>query len=356
MRRRTNWSARIAWLGALAAVVLAVPTLAQVDDDKTRAVRIIDQPSAPPATGAPAAPPSATPDAPPPLIAPAPPAAPLPQLVPPAPTPTIASPTALPPIVPPRPGPAQARPPVGPFALPPLVPPPPEPVPTRPSPAVVAPPAPGPTLPAPKSPAAAAPVPKSGPSNYEVMSLPPVEVKLPPTAAEISLLNASLKVANPSEVAIDILPGADITVGSRVSFRVATKKPGYLILVDVDAAGKLTQIYPNPMSLTTATAARQSSNYLRPDRPVQIPTPGDGFAGFEFVASPPFGTAMVVAILSDQPVQTVDLPDIPPSMTGRADALTYLTKLASELRVPGEGGARPQAARWSFDAKFYAIR
>jgi hypothetical protein len=181
-------------------------------------------------------------------------------------------------------------------------------------------------------------------------------VKLPPTAAEISLLNASLKVANPSEVAIDILPGADIAVGARVSFRVSTKKPGYLILVDVDAAGKLTQIYPNPMSLTTATAARQNSNYLRPGRPVQIPTPGDGFAGFEFVASPPFGTAMVVAILSDQPVQTVDLPDIPPSMTGRADALTYLTKLASGLRVPGEGSGRLQEARWSFDAKFYAIR
>jgi hypothetical protein len=351
MRRRLNWSAHIAWLGALAAVVLAVPMLAQVEDDNSRAVRLLDQPSAPPATGAPAAPPSATPNALPPLIAPAPPAAPSPQLVPPV--PPVASPTSLPPLVPPRPGPITTPPPgVGPFALPPLVPPQPEPVSTRPSPVVVAPQAPAPAL---KSPVAAAP--KSGASTYEVMSLPPVEVKLPPTAAEISLLNGSFKVANPSEVAIDILPGADITVGSRVSFRVSTKKPGYLILVDVDAAGKLTQIYPNPMSLTTAAAARQNSNHLRPGRPVQIPTPGDGFAGFEFVASPPFGTAMVVAILSDRPVQTVDLPDIPPSMTGRADALTYLTKLASELRVPGEGGSHLQeATRWSFDAKFYAIR
>ena len=78
--------------------------------------------------------------------------------------------------------------------------------------------------------------------------------------------------------------------------------------------------------------------------------------GFEFVASPPFGTAMVVAILSDLPVQAIDLPDIPATMTGRTDALNYLTKLAGDLRIPGEGGGRLREARWSFDAKFYAIR
>jgi len=187
-----------------------------------------------------------------------------------------------------------------------------------------------------------------------MMSLPPVEVKLPPTPAEIGKLNSSLKVANPSELAVEILPGADIAVGSKVSFRISTKKPGYLILLDVDAAGKLTQIYPTPFK--TAAPARAKLNYLVPGKPVQIPSAADGFAGFEFVASPPFGTAMVVGILSDVPVQAIDLPDIPASMTGRADALNYLTKLASDLRIPGEGGGRLREARWSFDAKFYAIR
>ena len=185
------------------------------------------------------------------------------------------------------------------------------------------------------------------------MSLPAVEVKVPPTPAEIGMLNSSVKVANPLGVALDILPGADITVGSQVSFRISTKKEGYLILVDVDASGKLTQIYPNPAS---RGALRQNSNYVRPGRAVQIPNPTDVFAGFEFRAAEPVGTAMVVAILSDRPVQTIDLPDIPPSMTGRTDALAFLTKFASDLRIPGEGGSRMQLARWSFDAKFYAIR
>jgi hypothetical protein len=185
-----------------------------------------------------------------------------------------------------------------------------------------------------------------------MMSLPPVEVKLPPTPAEIGKLNSSLRVANPSELAVDILPGADIAVGSRVSFRISTKKPGYLILLDVDAAGKLTQIYPT--AFKTTPSPRAKSNYLTPGKPVQIPSAAE--QGFEFVASPPFGTAMVVAILSDLPVQAIDLPDIPASMTGQADALNYLTKLASDLRIPGEGGGRLREARWSFDAKFYAIR
>jgi hypothetical protein len=66
-------------------------------------------------------------------------------------------------------------------------------------------------------------------------------------------------------VAIDIPCGADITVGSRVSFRVSTKKPGYLILVDVDAASKLTQIYPNPMSRRPRARAA-GATIMRPGR------------------------------------------------------------------------------------------
>ena len=313
--RKKSFMAHAVRFGALAAVVLMVPALAQNDDDNTRAVRVLEEPLVPP---------------------------PEPVAVP-APGGPTAAPTtnALPPLV--------APPPTTTSTLPPLVAPPPLVVPTpqfTPPPAIVNAPAPAPTPSAPAPRAAA-------PSTFQVMSLPAVEVKVPPTPAEIGMLNSSVKVANPLGVVLDILPGADITVGSQVSFRISTKKEGYLILVDVDASGKLTQIYPNPAS---RGALRQNSNYVRPGRAVQIPNPTDVFAGFEFRAAEPVGTAMVVAILSDRPVQTIDLPDIPPSMTGRTDALAFLTKFASDLRIPGEGGSRMQLARWSFDAKFYAIR
>ena len=62
----------------------------------------------------------------------------------------------------------------------------------------------------------------------------------------------TVKVANPAEVTVEMMPGQTVNVGSRVSFRITSKKPGYLVLVDVDATGHLTQIYPNTASLIRA--------------------------------------------------------------------------------------------------------
>jgi hypothetical protein len=177
----------------------------------------------------------------------------------------------------------------------------------------------------------------------------------PPPINEYVPTNA--KAENSAGLAIDVLPGTDLQVGSRVAFRVATRKSGYLIIVDVDPSGKLTQIYPNPMSLG-AQAGREGANLIKPGRAVTLPDSArNPLAGFEFVASPPLGTAMVVAILSDRPVQMVDLPDVPASLAGSAEAVNYLYGAARDLRVagPAQSGA-VQEAKWSFDAKFYRIR
>jgi len=307
LRKMKSFSIGNLRIGALMAAVLVFPAMAQPEDD-SRSVRIIDGPIA----------------------------APVPAPVPAAPSPALSAPTAtLPPLQPPT--------------LPPLVAP--EQAPQAPA-VVIAPPV---APPPPPAPIVAAPDPT--PPTYNVMSLPPKPIDIPQKPVDLGALSSNIKVANSAEVSVEILPGPDLAVGARVSFRVSAKKPGYLILLDVDAAGKLTQIYPNPISLGTASAIRQNANYVRPGKPIQIPNSADAFAGFEFVASPPFGTAMVVAFLSDRPVQKVDLPDIPAAITGQAAALTYLTKLAGDLRiVEGDAGSRLQEARWSFDAKFYAIR
>ena len=174
------------------------------------------------------------------------------------------------------------------------------------------------------------------------------------TVPTFELGNANLKTDNSAGIAIQIMPGPDLQVGTRIAFRVATKKAGYLILVDVDADGKLTQIYPNRGSLL-AMGGRESSNFIKAGRTITIPDIGNPLAGFEFVAAPPNGVAMVVAILSDKPVQMIDLPDVPGQFAGREAALQYLTELARSLRIPRESGAL-QEAKWSFDAKFYVIR
>jgi hypothetical protein len=305
-------------VGAAVAAVLAL-TAPAVAEDNTRGVRILDGPghASPPAL---APPPS-------PLVAP----------------PVIGAPIpALPPLVAPAPAPPLAA---APPVAPPLSSPPP---PVSPAPAVSNP-------VAAVSPVA---VPPSAPSStYNVTSTPETGGATTVPLVDLRQLQSAIKVANPAELTLDILPGPMLTIGARVAFRISTKRAGYLILVDVDPTGKLTQIYPNPISMMSAAGARHGSNHLRPGKPLQIPNTTEAFSGFECVASPPSGTALVVAILSDRPVQLVDLPDVPTAMAGQAEALAFLTKLAGELRVPaGEAGSALHQVKWSFDAKFYAIR
>jgi hypothetical protein len=176
-----------------------------------------------------------------------------------------------------------------------------------------------------------------------------------PSADELAALSKGMQIANPAELAVEILPGPTIDLGSRVSFRITTKKPGYLILVDVDPTGKLSQIFPNPM-LLSPKGERERINLVRPGAPVQLPNANDRNARFVFVASPPSGTAMVVALLSDRPVQRIDLPDVPTRLLGSAAAAELLSKAAGELRIPDPKGGGAVAPHWSFDAKFYAIK
>jgi hypothetical protein len=162
------------------------------------------------------------------------------------------------------------------------------------------------------------------------------------------------KVANSAEVSIEMMPGQTVSVGSRVSFRVTSKKAGYLVLVDVDATGHLTQIYPNTASLVRT--ARTNANYIKPGGTLTIPLATDPYAGgVQYVVTPPNGQAMVVAILSAQPVQILDLPDVPPDIKGQSDMLAFLSKWTSELRIPDES-SQLREARWSFNAKTYTIQ
>ena len=195
------------------------------------------------------------------------------------------------------------------------------------------------------APAAAPPPAAISPSEatttYNTMSTPPLSgVVAPAQPIDFASLQDSIKVANAADVSLDIVPGPDIAVGSRVSFRVSTKKAGYLILVDVDATGKLTQIYPNPISLMGKGVSQQSANYLKPGKSVQIPDPSDPDPGFRFVAAAPFGTAMVVAIMSDRPVQLVDLPDVPNTLIGRS-VRRHLPEQAHGRPAHPRGRARP---------------
>ena len=92
--------------------------------------------------------------------------------------------------------------------------------------------------------------PSTSPASNNFANVPSnLDVGDRPTQLNLEALTSGIKLPNSAGLSMQMLPGPDITAGSRVSFQVSSKKPGYLILVDVDATGKLIQIYPNPMSL-----------------------------------------------------------------------------------------------------------
>jgi hypothetical protein len=174
------------------------------------------------------------------------------------------------------------------------------------------------------------------------------------SSMRLELLNSTIKVENSAGVSVDLVPKLEVSVGSRIGFRIATKKIGYLILLDVDAAGRLTQIFPNPTAATHGL--RDATNLIKPGRPLTIPQLGTPYAGFDFVADEPAGIAMVVALLSDKPVQVVDLPDAPPPGLTPGEALNYVRDQARTLKVPNPEGGRLEQPNWSIDGKFYLIR
>jgi hypothetical protein len=167
--------------------------------------------------------------------------------------------------------------------------------------------------------------------------------------AKLELLNSTIKVENPAGVSIDIIPRLEVPAGSKIGFRITTRRAGYLVLLDVDASGRLTQIFPNPTAATHGL--RDATNLIKPGHPLTIPQPG-----FEFIADPPAGIAMAVALLSDKPVQVVDLPDSPPPAVAPGDTLKYLRDQARTLRVANPEGGRLEQPNWSIDGKFYLIR
>jgi hypothetical protein len=314
MSRSARWRGpNGALLGAMMTAIVVLPAQAQSqsgqDENSSRGVRIIDAPTPPPGTG------NAS------TVA----------------APSVTVPTLTPPVAAAPPAPALTPPIIGGITPVPALSPAPELRPIPSAPALVPPAAVRPNSTTNVGAVPAAPIlipPSSAPSApYGAPSGPPPALddladlpKQPdggvhPTPAEIAALSSGLKIPNPAGLAMQILPGPDIAVGSQVSFQVSSKKAGYLILVDVETTGKLVQIYPNPMSLMLPGGVRENANFLRPGKPVRIPDRENPYSGFEFVASPPTGTAMVVAILGDRQVQLVDLPDVPGSLAGSASAV-----------------------------------
>jgi hypothetical protein len=207
-----------------------------------------------------------------------------------------------------------------------------------------------------------------GPTRFVRAELPSFESVAASTSSPIPLVSCAIKVAqnapdrndapanipNTANVSLQMSPDQPVSVGSKIAFRITTKKPGYLLLVDIDADGKMSQIFPNPEMLVQSREA--AANFIKPGEELLIPNATARKRGFEYVITPPTGEAAVVAILSERRVQILDLPDKAQKPRTETETISYLTGWMSGLRVPDPGSGELKPSNWSFDIKRYSIK
>jgi hypothetical protein len=177
---------------------------------------------------------------------------------------------------------------------------------------------------------------------------PPISTP-PPTRPPLSSA-----LDNAAGIQVDVVQGQTLRLGQKAQFRVSAAKSGYLVLLDATPGRKLVQIFPNQHSLVSPTGGRPKSNFIEPARPITVPDPGNPYEGFAFTVDLPTGDGKLVAILSDDPLKSVPVPDMPLPMD-QAQSIEYLAHLLGELGRDLEIQGTKQPRNWSFVTKNYRI-
>jgi secreted trypsin-like serine protease len=165
----------------------------------------------------------------------------------------------------------------------------------------------------------------------------------PSTESQQVVLDA-LPEGNPAGVTVTFAHGTRLTLGQKLQLRVTTREPGYLVLLDFAPDGSVTQIYPNEMSMRTATGRRPEANRIQPERPLVVPNPANPYEGFTITADPPAGDGKLVAVLSDRPMKWLKVPTQPRSFDSRAESLGFVAEFAAAMSrdLALEGPDRPR--------------
>lgn len=140
---------------------------------------------------------------------------------------------------------------------------------------------------------------------------------------------------------LSMSPAPRLAFGDEMTFTVESDRDGALLLLDVDAAGQLVQIFPNDF----ADAGR--SGRIRAGDRLSLPGPDDWF---RFRAAPPLGRGLLVAVLSDGSARLSDLASRHKDLSVVPRPEAYVTDIGEALRAAGgEGGG------WSVATLAYEI-
>ncbi len=129
----------------------------------------------------------------------------------------------------------------------------------------------------------------------------------PAAATDQALTNyvGDTSAAPPSQLAqvnIDILPGARVKVGDRITVQVTSSISGNIVVYNQDSDGKTYQIFPNKFS--ARDLAEQDKAHITAGSAVTIPGPKDRFA---LRITPPTGLNRLIAVIVPPGVRIDDI-------------------------------------------------
>ncbi len=147
---------------------------------------------------------------------------------------------------------------------------------------------------------------------------------------------------------VDLLPGTQFRLGDTMKIRVLSPRDGYLVVLDRNAKGEITQIFPNRYSDKAG-----KTNRIYANRPITIP---DAYYGFQFAAREPLGQGQLLAVISEDPIPLDDVLAQHKDLQVIARPEAYLTTLAGRLRQPWTGDRFNRQAAWSLVQVDYTIK
>lgn len=151
--------------------------------------------------------------------------------------------------------------------------------------------------------------------------------------------------ANPGPLRIGVLPSDEVSLGKEVTFEVVSPIAGHLAVLDINAAGQVTQIFPNEFS-------KAAGNKIAAKRALRLPEPNYGFA---FEAQPPTGKGTLVAVVTSDSVNLDDL--VPPSRGfGPVQRpVVVVAEIVQRVTKALENRMSAQKVQWSYAIREYSI-
>ena len=146
-------------------------------------------------------------------------------------------------------------------------------------------------------------------------------------------------------IQLRIEPGSKLKLGTEIDIVVASDRDGYLVVLDIDAAGKLVQIFPNKESLRVGVSSR-----IRAGESVSLPGKG---VGFRFRTVPPTGRGLLVAVVSDRNQRLDDLASRHKDLAVVSSPGAYLVEIGEALRAADR--ERPNGPGWRIATLEYDI-